>query len=191
LNATDRAIHNALDAAAEQFASANLGQGSALNDPSFFSPQEGANGPVFVDNTGAMQNTGSSSALNGNYFSVAAVADMASEVTAGLSTVASFVEATVRSAAEFAHSFGVVGLAFGTGADFISLHNNGISQTQFNVNLGVGAAGLAGGVLTALPSAQYFIATWSYSHFYPGGSQQAWQVAGSSLNNMSSNGLGP
>jgi hypothetical protein len=166
-------------------------QGSALNDSNFFSAQEGANGSVFVDNTGDTQNAGSYSALNGSFFSVAAIADSMSEATGVLTTAASLVEATVQSAAEFAHSFGVVGLAFGTGADFISLQNNGISQTQFNVNLGVGAAGLAGGVLTTLPSAQYFIATWSYNHFYPGGSQQAWQDLGNLLNNMSSNGLGP
>ena len=138
-----------------------------------------------------MQNSASPPALNANYFSVAAIVDTMSETAGGLGTVASFVEATIRSAAEFAHSFGVYGLAFGTAAEFTSLRNNGISQTQFNVNLGVGSAGLAGGVLTALPSAQYFIATWSYNHFYTGGSQQAWQDVGNSLNNMSRNGLGP
>ena len=167
------------------------GQAYAFNDPNLFSVQEAVNGPVYYNNTQDIQDTDSSSALNSNYFSVAALADMASDVTGGLSTVASFVEATVRSAAEFAHSFGVFGLAFGTGADFISLSNDGISQTQFDVNLGIGVAGVAGGVLTALPSAQYFIATWSYNHFYTGGSQQALQDLGNLLNNMSSNGLGP
>jgi hypothetical protein len=117
--------------------------------------------------------------------------DMSSEVTAGLSTGASLVEATVRSAAEFAHSFGVFGLAFGTVADFTSLRNNGISQTQFNINTAVGLAGPAGGELTALPSAQYFLGTWFYNHFYPGGAKQGWQDLGDALDNMSRNGLGP
>jgi hypothetical protein len=164
------------------------GTNNAFNDPNAF---DLTSGPIIDTSRGPGNQLAQGSALNGNYLSVAALADMASEVTAGLSNVASFVEATVSSAAEFAHSFGVAGLAFGTGADFISLQNDGISQTQFNVNLGVGAAGLAGGALTALPSAQYFIATWAYNHFYPGGSQQAWQVLGSSLNDMSNNGLGP
>jgi RHS repeat-associated protein len=168
-------------------------RGSALNDPNFFSPQEGANGPVFVDNTGAMQNTGSSSARNGNYLAVAAIADMMSEVTGGLSTVASFVEATVRSAAEFAHSFGTAGLAFGTLADVASSANGGISRTQAGLNLGVGVATVSGGPLTALGGAQYFLGNTLYNHLYEGagGSQQGWANLGVALQNMAQTGLGP
>ena len=53
-------------------------QGS-WDDPNLFSVQEAVNGPVYYDNTQATQSTGSSSALNANYFSVAAIANMMSE----------------------------------------------------------------------------------------------------------------
>jgi hypothetical protein len=117
--------------------------------------QEAVNGAVYYHNT---QDTGSSSGLNNNYFTVVAIADSLSEISSLLTTDASLVEATAQSAAEFAHSFGVAGLAFGTFADFTSLRSGGISLTQFNVNLGVGLGGLAGGALTVLPSTQYFLA---------------------------------
>jgi len=103
------------------------GTNNAFNDPNAF---DLTSGPIIDTSRGPGNQLAQGSALVGNYLSVAAIADMASEVTVGLSNVASFVEATVSSAAEFAHSFGVAGLAFGTGADFISLKNNGISQTQ-------------------------------------------------------------
>jgi hypothetical protein len=43
-------------------------QGYAFNDPNLFSVQEAVNGPVYYNNTQDIQDTDSSSALNGNYF---------------------------------------------------------------------------------------------------------------------------
>ena len=155
-------------------------QGSALNDPNFFSVQQALNGPVFADNTQLLQNTGATAALNSNYFSVAAIADVMSDVTGALSTAASFAESL---GSEFAHNFGIAGTAFGTITDITSAANGGISPGHAALNLGVGVATVLGGPLTVFPGAQYFI--------FNALPDQYRADVGASLSNIAENGLGP
>jgi hypothetical protein len=165
-------------------------QGSALNDPNFFSSQEGANAPVYVLNYADMNESASVPALSTSYFSVAEVADAISDDVGFVSAAASFGEQAFSTAGELLHSVGPFGFGLGTTADFVSASNGGISQTQFNINLGVGIVGLLPVLGTGIGSTQYFLASFLYTHF-AGGYQQGWQSFGTAIDNMSSNGLGP
>jgi hypothetical protein len=167
-------------------------QDSALN-PNYFSVQGALNGPVFNDNTQILQNTGASGALNSNYFSVAAITDTMSEMGAAINAAASFVESwsSSLSVGEFAHNFGIAGTAFTTITDITSAASGGITPAQAGLNLGVGVATIVSGPLLVLPAAQFYLFNSVTSHYYPGGTQQAWTDVGTSLSNMSQNGLGP
>jgi hypothetical protein len=99
------------------------------NDPNLFSVQEALNGPVFTNNTQLLQDTDASAALSSNYFGVAAIADTMSDMGGALGTAASFVESWTSSLSvgEFAHTFGIGGIAFTTITDITSATNGGIS----------------------------------------------------------------
>jgi hypothetical protein len=85
-----------------------------------------------------MNESASVPALSTSYFSVAEVADAISDDVGFVSAAASFGEQAFSTAGELLHSVGPFGFGLGTTADFVSASNGGISQTQFNVNLGVG-----------------------------------------------------
>jgi hypothetical protein len=161
-------------------------QGSALNDSNFFSPQEAVNGPVFTDNTQLLRNTGSSSALNGSYFSAAAIAETMSDDAGALDGVASLVEVWGGALAESARSFGIAALVFGAGADYLS----GASRTKMGLNLAIGSAPLYM-PLSVFGSVQYGLANFFYSVYFPGGSTEGWHSLETELQNMNDSGSGP